>query len=211
MAKKSQSSEEASIEQIEHDIRSPGTTASRRRDHLLDRTKEELVDIILGFETVTGQPIGLARPGSLSFDTDAIVEHFIRLPADEADAPAGIAHNTWRVLLYSSDKAQQRPLGLELWADIVIGRRVVGTDVDLDLSALGALKSGVSRKHAVLRPTRSSLFLIDLGSSNGTFCNAVKLGNGVAQKLEHGDTVSFGHLHFKLKIAQTPEQYVANQ
>jgi hypothetical protein len=101
-----------------------------------------------------------------------------------------------------------RPLGIEVVGDIVLGTVRQPTDApDLDLSTYGADDKGVSRRHAVLRPTKSSLYLIDLKSTNGTSVNGVTAGNGVAIELQNRDGVSLGALTFMIKILASPSDF----
>jgi pSer/pThr/pTyr-binding forkhead associated (FHA) protein len=97
------------------------------------------------------------------------------------------------------------PLGFDIVGDTVLGR---GSDSaalpDLDFDAYGASDRGVSRRHAVLRPSKNRLYLIDLGSTNGTLCNAVRITNGQAKALSHNDTITLGTLTFEVKTIATP-------
>jgi pSer/pThr/pTyr-binding forkhead associated (FHA) protein len=45
---------------------------------------------------------------------------------------------------------------------------------------------------------------MDLSSTNGTFCNDVRVKVGQSQELSDADTLSFGGLHFRLKIVRRP-------
>jgi hypothetical protein len=87
-------------------------------------------------------------------------------------------------------------MGLEIWGDATLGRSAESLEVDIDLSRYDALELGVSRRHAMIRPTASALFLIDLGSTNGTLCNFVPLERGKAHRLTEGDVILLGGLHF---------------
>jgi predicted component of type VI protein secretion system len=96
---------------------------------------------------------------------------------------------------------QPEPMQLELRGDVVLGR---GGDADIDLTPYDAERLGVSRSHAMLRPTASSLFLLDLESTNGTQHNTMPLGPGSARRLEHNDGVALGQLSFVIKIVSGP-------
>ena len=48
----------------------------------------------------------------------------------------------------------------------------------------------ISRRHAVIRPTDGGIEIEDLGSTNGTYVNAVRIG--AATRLAGGDTVKLG-------------------
>jgi pSer/pThr/pTyr-binding forkhead associated (FHA) protein len=111
----------------------------------------------------------------------------------------------WRVLIKIGEPAPRMTIGLDIYADIVLGRGAGSTDSpDIDLSNLDALDLGVSRRHSMIRPTRNRLYLIDLNSTNGSYVNAVPVGKGMAQVLRHGDTVSLSRLSFVIEIVSSP-------
>ena len=96
-------------------------------------------------------------------------------------------------------------LGLDILGDTVIGRGKSGTQpIDLDMNEYGGLDMGVSRRHALLRPTTEHLYIIDLGSTNGTFCNGLSLGPGITRSLQHDDVVTLGRLSFTVKVIEDP-------
>jgi two-component system, cell cycle response regulator len=66
---------------------------------------------------------------------------------------------------------------------MVIGR---GFGADLRVE-----DEGVSRAHAKLIEEPVGVFIEDLGSRNGTFCNGVRVGPG-SRKLEEGDSLQIG-------------------
>jgi hypothetical protein len=95
----------------------------------------------------------------------------------------------------------------------VVGEVVFGTGQvpDFDLIRYEAADKGVSRRHAMLRPSKDHLYLIDLGSTNGTRVN----GDAVeAQKeitLKDNDLISLGGLNFTVRIIATPAEVEAAQ
>ena len=96
-------------------------------------------------------------------------------------------------------------LGLDILGDTVIGRGKSGTrPIDLDMNDYGGLDLGVSRHHALLRPTTEHLYLIDLGSTNGTLCNGLPLGPGITRSLQHNDVITLGKLSFTIKVIEDP-------
>lgn len=186
------------------------------REWLSSKTQEELIELIfqLFLELKTRVDLETRQISSPTFPSPfprvkgAEIKEFIRRPAGSKKAPEEVAHVTWRLVLTGlrSDH-KTRPIGLEIFEDIVIGRTVVdGAEVDLDLTNYDGSNLGVSRRHALLRPRPDHLELIDLGSTNGTLCNAVKLRPGVPLKLGDGDTISFGGLHFNLRIVAHPSK-----
>ena len=59
--------------------------------------------------------------------------------------------------------------------------------------------SNVSRRHAEIRPGRAGYMVIDLGSTNGTLVNGVKLT--ADQRLRDGDIISFGSTHVRFEAS----------
>ena len=74
-------------------------------------------------------------------------------------------------------------------------------DLDLDLAPYGAVDKGVSRLHAVFKSEGTSISIMDLGSTNGTFLNEEHLSPNNARVLRDGDAVRLGklifHVYFK--------------
>ena len=121
---------------------------------------------------------------------------FIPLPIG-AD-PSDRQRTRWRILLELTGEVRGL-MPFEILDDVVLGRDYEGSDVpDLDLSLLDAHDLGVSRQHAMLRPTGSHLYLIDLGSTNGTLVNSVPLGEGRAHPLVEGDHISLAKLNMSI-------------
>jgi hypothetical protein len=136
-------------------------------------------DIVVELKSRTGTDTQQIAPAvvSVSFpDTkEADVKEFVRLPATSDKKPAEVADRTWRVTLTSS-RRNHAILGLEIFDDVVVGRYNPGEPApDLDLSKHDGEGLGVSRLHAVLRPTQDGLQLIDFGSTNGTHRNQASL------------------------------------
>ena len=79
--------------------------------------------------------------------------------------------------------------------DVGINRSVVGrgSGADVHLSS-----DDVSRQHALLWREAGAIWLVDLGSSNGTFVNNEGLMD--AMSLLDGDRITFGATEFKLRV-----------
>jgi hypothetical protein len=73
------------------------------------------------------------------------------------------------------------------------GELEVGREVGLGLSLIG--ETTVSRRHAQLVRAGNSVIVKDLGSTNGTYVNGVKLDG--EQVLRPGDQVQFGSVRFR--------------
>jgi hypothetical protein len=100
------------------------------------------------------------------------------------------------------------PIAVEVAGDVVLGVARPGQEApDFDLGPYRADERGVSRRHAVLRPSRNRLYLIDLQSTNGTRVNALPVGAGVAREIRSTDTISLGALTFNVKLLATPADY----
>jgi hypothetical protein len=72
---------------------------------------------------------------------------------------------------------------------------------DVDLSPYKAFDNGVSRLHAVIKQKEGSSFLVDLGSSNGTYINGVRIAPNIEHPLRHGDIVSLGKLKLQVVLS----------
>lgn len=143
---------------------------------------------------VAGSAFGV-RPGIASLYT--------LLPASMSAEDVPLSSPLWRIELHGlqSDKG---PLGLDIVGDVVIGRGGSESGVDLDMEPYNGAALGVSRRHAMLRPTTNGLFVLDLGSTNGTLINAMPVGPGMTRALAHEDTLSFGTLSCTVKIISSP-------
>lgn len=133
--------------------------------------------------------------GAFGLQLDAVMSGYLRLPLSVEDGE--IDGPMWRIMLEVTG-GRQGLLPFEIADDVVFGRGSDGDDApDLDLTALKAYEMGVSRRHAILRPTAKHLYLIDLDSTNGTFHNGVPI-RGKAQQLAQGDHISFGKLNMSV-------------
>jgi pSer/pThr/pTyr-binding forkhead associated (FHA) protein len=140
----------------------------------------------------------------LPFGTEAgSAQEYTTLPAKP---PSGPLHDVprWRIELHGL-RHGEGPLGLDVVGDVVLGRGSVGENApDLDMEPYGAFQLGVSRRHAMLRPTKNALYIIDLNSTNGTLHNALRLGSGVTRALRHNDNITLGQFTFTVKIIEEP-------
>jgi hypothetical protein len=166
-----------------HAARSGGTNPTRR---LEDELALLMPDVPPGF-------LAIRRAGP---------KEYLPMPLNlSAHLPEGIC---WRIALYPED-SKQPAMGLDIRGDTVLGRGGDPASMpDIDLTPLGAATLGVSRAHALLRPSRNRLYLIDLQSTNGTHCNGILLGSGTVHVLAHNDTISLGTLAFQVKIIEWP-------
>ena len=86
-------------------------------------------------------------------------------------------------------------LALENSQEFTLGRVDGAARPDLDLSPYNALKQGVSRLHACVRiDDEQKVTLIDLGSTNGSWVNGIKVEPHIPVILNNGDVVALGKL-----------------
>jgi hypothetical protein len=72
---------------------------------------------------------------------------------------------------------------------------------DVDLSPFKAFDNGVSRLHAVLKHVDDTVILVDLGSSNGSYINGIRVMPNVEHLLRHGDIVALGKLKMQIVLS----------
>lgn len=72
---------------------------------------------------------------------------------------------------------------------------------DIDLTPFKAFDNGVSRLHAVIRKSEGNVVLVDLGSSNGTYVNGLRIMPNIEQPLRHGDIVALGKLKMQIVMS----------
>jgi pSer/pThr/pTyr-binding forkhead associated (FHA) protein len=99
-------------------------------------------------------------------------------------------------------------VGIEVRDRIVIGRGdpVAHFDPDLDLTPYGGQEGGVSRRHAmVIRDDDNrTLYLEDLGSTNGTRINGFLLEAHRRYRLCDGDEIELGRVRMTLRFVRSP-------
>jgi predicted component of type VI protein secretion system len=85
---------------------------------------------------------------------------------------------------------------------VIIGRSdaQTGFKPDVDLMSYNARKHGVSREHACIYLRGDCLYLMDLGSNNGTFINGKPVMAHDAQPLQQGDVIRLGLLEILVQI-----------
>jgi len=87
--------------------------------------------------------------------------------------------------------------------EVMIGREDPISEVfpDVDLTNLGGLEKGVSRKHAVIHHAGEDYTVEDMGSTNGTFINKKRIQPHAPETIKPGDEVRFGKLSLSVKAA----------
>ena len=99
-------------------------------------------------------------------------------------------------------------LGLEINGEVLMGRGDNGTG-HIDLTPYDTEPWSVSRRHLMLRPTDTNLFISDMGSTNGTLHNGRPIGVHTPYSLSNGDLLSVGRLEFVTKIVKRPKGHTA--
>ncbi|PKO03571.1 MAG: hypothetical protein CVU43_02265 [Chloroflexi bacterium HGW-Chloroflexi-5] len=86
--------------------------------------------------------------------------------------------------------------------DFTVGRAVEGQSIlpDVDVSAYDAFSLGVSRMHVSLRILNGEVYVMDLGSSNGTKINGQKIVQHVEYSVSHGDLITLGRLKMQVLL-----------
>jgi two-component system phosphate regulon sensor histidine kinase PhoR len=108
----------------------------------------------------------------------------------------------WRVRFEVGAMREQK-FGLEINGEVEFGRGI-RTPNSFDLSPYEAETLGVSRRHIALRPTATNLFVIDLGSTNGTMRNGRSIGVNTPYTLADGDVLTIGKLLLVVRISKRP-------
>lgn len=83
--------------------------------------------------------------------------------------------------------------------ELKIGRSYKNTVPDIDLGPYGGSKAGVSRRHGRLLFKDEQWFIEDLGSTNGTFVNGVRIPVQQLTPLKSGDVIRCGQIELELK------------
>lgn len=111
----------------------------------------------------------------------------------------------WKVTFYVTSPSQG-VITLDVWRVTVLGRAdpMSAFRPDLDYGPYGAMRCGVSRRHALLRPTEDALSIIDQHSTNGTWVNGQRLTPGQGFPLTDGDVIELGGLRMILRIDDAP-------
>jgi hypothetical protein len=123
------------------------------------------------------------------------------IPALERKKTASFPEDldTW-ASLHLLDSGQILPLGDR--TEFTLGRVSEAQPImpDIDLTPYQAYANGVSRLHAVLKREGKRVFVMDLGSSNGTYLNGKRLTPNSDQTLNHGDMLALGKLKIQILL-----------
>ncbi len=113
--------------------------------------------------------------------------------------PPSSPTNSW-ISLHLMDSGKILPLATR--NEFTLGRLSEGQPImpDIDLTPYQAYASGVSRLHAVVKRDADRIFVMDLGSSNGTYLNGRRLNPHMEEDLKHGDVVALGKLKIQVLL-----------
>ncbi|MBE0689246.1 MAG: FHA domain-containing protein [Anaerolineae bacterium] len=86
--------------------------------------------------------------------------------------------------------------------DLIVGRVDPDeqTQPDIDLTSLKAEESGVSRFHARFSHKEETLYVEDMGSTNGTRINGFELAAGKSYRLTPSDEIELGSLRLTAQV-----------
>ncbi|MDW8227707.1 MAG: FHA domain-containing protein [Anaerolineales bacterium] len=87
--------------------------------------------------------------------------------------------------------------------EFTLGRVAEGQPIvpDIDLSPYNAYANGVSRLHCAIKLIQGQVYVVDLGSSNGTYLNGMRLTPYTEMPVTDGDIIYLGQLKIQLLIA----------
>jgi FHA domain len=105
-----------------------------------------------------------------------------------------------RIMVHIIDNGKLIPVTDK--TEFTVGRASEGQPItpDVDLGEYNAFDYGVSRLHIVVRLTGEKLTIMDLGSSNGTFINAVRVPVNTEQTVTSADIVSLGKFRIQILV-----------
>lgn len=140
---------------------------------------------------------------SLEFKTG----DYLRVPELTTDERKKLMPQRWRIAFIAQPIKEKPPWGIEVYKEVMMGRaEPTLQSPPIDFKAYGAFADGVSREHAILRPTPEGLFIVDNGSMNGTYVNGEPLDPHEERELSDEDTISLANLHLLLRIIEKPEK-----
>ena len=107
-------------------------------------------------------------------------------------------------ILYSTER--EEVIEIPEQNEFTIGRFVEGQVItpDVDLNNYEAYDMGISRLHATIRISseKNKIFVVDLGSANGSSVNGYEIPANSEVPLNHGDVLSLGKFNMKVILPQ---------
>ncbi len=123
-------------------------------------------------------------------------------PPEPRERPGtGLLHDSPFITLEVADTGQR--LHIKSQGHVSLGRSDADSDWQptVDLTPYGAVENGVSRVHADLFFENDQVFLLELGSANGTRVNGAAVQMGLARQLYNGDELEFGRLRMRISFS----------
>jgi hypothetical protein len=149
-------------------------------------------------------PRPLAPPPLITETGFVIVPREVEEKKKDAKPDAKDAFKIWRITISLAENPS-KTLGLEIRGDVSFGASPdEDTDIDIDLTGIYDQDRGVSQKHMLLRPGKDKLFMLDLGSRNGTYANGTPVTRERTYAVQDGDIITLGRLHLRIKIVERP-------
>lgn len=183
------------LRNLEQTLLNRGWLETRTKYELMDLTMFLAVQMYQQTTTELRQAAALKKPEAVFPQVPREkLPSFELLPKD-TDGQGG----RLKVLLVGS-KTTALNRGYEIVDHAIIGRDDGGTPVDIDLTPFGPEVKGVSRRHAEFKIHDGKLFIVDLGSSNGTYFKGKRIEVGNATEVPNGSVLSFGALHVQVQI-----------
>jgi hypothetical protein len=104
-------------------------------------------------------------------------------------------------------ESEERMVELVDGGEVTVGRADRHTSVQptVNLNDLRAWEYGVSRLHIAIRRSGPDLYLLDLGSTNGTFLNGARLAPREPAPLHHKDRVRLGRFEMVVSFIDDEE------
>lgn len=115
-------------------------------------------------------------------------------PPNEGSAPST------RLVLYI-EGIRRTTVTLQVAERLIVGRSDTDTGLKpgLDLAPFSGEASGVSRNHAAFSFRNGTVFVEDLGSTNGTRLNGLELISNDPYRLRDGDELEFGSIRVTVR------------
>jgi hypothetical protein len=133
--------------------------------------------------------------GRFLASSDPVVDGFVIVPAKAVETPPTPEKPHWRIELAYEDPAKL-PLRLQIGEAATIGR---GRAAHIRIDEEEAELRGISREHAMFRPSPRALFFFDLESKNGSHHNGIPMGPGMAMTISLGDVIRLGTLSLTVR------------
>ena len=142
--------------------------------------------------------------------THNLDEQTVNIPLD-IQWGTGYFHRNAKVFLWvegtNTETSEAKVITLEFDPLREVDSRVLGRTLDsdesdhIDLSDVGAVELGVSRRHVRLERVHNSVHVTDLRSVNGTWLNRERLVPGVPKVLRNRSLLQLGKMVLRVQFA----------